>query len=102
MRYWFVGVIAAFAIALVACDAREVTRDQYGTAWPLTVDSAALHCENDAVWATIRGRDYALNGWAQTYKSLPELPRSLWRNDPRVPGLKVSIGPLIRDGLALC
>lgn len=73
-------------------------------AWPLTVASAVLHCNNYAVSITAAGNTYALNGLATDRKIAPEFPDNLWRNDPKHPGLggKVNIGPLIQKGLSLC
>ncbi|MYB40834.1 MAG: DUF2511 domain-containing protein [Chloroflexi bacterium] len=62
----------------------------------------ACAADRDAVWANIDGERYALNGTAQTHKDFPPLPRNLWRDDPEIPGAKVSLYPLIRAGLRLC
>ena len=61
---------------LAACGGQEVSRADYGSSWPLTVEAATLFCAEDAVWVLIDGDRYALNGWARTYKDLPALPRS--------------------------
>ena len=100
-------------IACAACsgggDRGEVTRKDYGKGWPLTVESATLHCRNShgagigSVTITINGTEYGLNGTAKNSERWPDFPRSLWRDDPELGhGIKESIGPLIQKGLALC
>ena len=102
MRPWIAASLIVLVMWLAACGGQEVSRADYGSSWPLTVESATLFCAEDAVWVLIDGDRYALNGWARTYKDLPALPRSLWRDNPAIPGLKIDIGVLIDAGLALC
>ncbi len=85
---------------------RKITASQYGSEWPLTVDSAKLCCRHNAVWVEVRGKKYGING---TSKSLLEKRghqcsdiQEIWKDHPEVDGLKVNIGRLIQDGLALC
>ena len=76
-------------------------------ATPLTTFVVGAHAaeaphEHDAVSIRIGDKRYGLNGTAQTYLNLPPLPRRLWRDSPTIPGAKVDIERLIRDGLRLC
>lgn len=102
VRAWIVAFAIVAALLVSCASGEEITRSDYGEDWPLTVAQAQLHCNRDAVWVTIEGDDYALNGWAQTLRKLPPLPRSLWRDNPAIPGSKIDVGTLIDDGLALC
>ena len=83
---------------------KAVRSGDYGSSWPLTVNSATLCCKFRAVWVEVDRKKYGLNG---TSKAM--LPRyghacfdleEIWREHPDGRG-KVNIGPLIRDGLAL-
>lgn len=97
---------------------KPIRRSDYGDAWPLTVERAWLYCRARAVWVEVGRTKYALNGTSQTV-----LPRyglefleleEIWREDPMWEGireqvgdeagrtpLRVDIGGLIREGLAL-
>ena len=78
----------------------QVTRAQYGDAWPFTVEQGHVDCVpyQKAVFRT-RGRTYALNGLARS--KYPEID-PIWRAHPELPGLKVNIGPMIDLALEQC
>ena len=86
---------------------KEVSRQDYGDEWPLTVGSGVLACAASAVTFETDTNVYALNGIAKARKSGAEL-NPTWAEDTgipglgAIPGLKKSIGPLIDDGLKLC
>lgn len=84
-----------------------VSRSQYGAEWPLTVSSGELRCDGaggvgDAVFIAPNGTEYALNGLAleSGYASIDPI----WRYEPGLKkyDLRVNIGPLVEDALALC
>jgi hypothetical protein len=77
-----------------------VTAAEYGDEWPLTVDSGVLQCQGNAASIRTPRGVYALNGFA-LQEGLPRLD-PIWRDDPSVPGVKVSIGDLLDMALALC
>ena len=87
------------------CPSRTVSSTDYGTDWPLIVDSAKLCCKYGAVWVEVNGRKYGVNGtskglltkWEYACSDLTEI----WKDDPNLKGLKVSIHRLIQDGHAL-
>jgi len=103
-------------LVMAGCgDPAKVSAEEFGDAWPLTVDRATLHCSGgSAVWMSAGGRNYALNGTAMTYLTMraPNLILSdlemIWRVDPKynIQGaqgtVRVSISPLIERGLTLC
>ena len=111
-------LISILALILVSCggsgdDGRDVSKSDYGDDWPLTRSSATLHCKKlDAkitmVWVEVGNSAYALNGTAMTWleNKRPDLNvrdlKQVWRDDPAMPGFKVSVGPLIDDGLDMC
>ncbi len=102
-------VAPLFVFWLAACTNSSgvtVTKQELGDKWPLTVDSAKLECRNSvspgmgAAIAHVNGKTYALNGLAKQ-KGYPDI-RPVWRDDPKIPGAKVSISPLIKRALDLC
>lgn len=86
---------------------KTVRASDYGNDWPLTVTSAKLCCKFQAVWVEVNGRKYGLNGMApgilEEYGYACFELNDIWRDNPdsETMGLKVNIGRLIRDGLAL-
>lgn len=87
---------------------RAIRQSNYGADWPLTVNSATLHCEvvrqtRRAVWVEVRGEKYGVNGTARGWLGETRWKlHDIWRDDSDFPGNKVSVDPLIQDGLALC
>lgn len=86
---------------------KTVRASDYGNDWPLTVTSAKLCCKFQAVWVEVNGRKYGLNGMApgilEKYGYACFELNDIWRDNPdsETMGLKINIGRLIRDGLAL-
>ncbi|MFA9432935.1 MULTISPECIES: hypothetical protein [unclassified Egicoccus] len=99
---------------------RAVSRDDYGDSWPLTIEGGWLRYEpaGRAIFRTPDGDEYALNGMASTAgyaeiepiwrfndqlnREIEEAHRKLSPDDDYEPQkLRVNIGPLIRDALAL-
>jgi hypothetical protein len=78
-----------------------VSRADYGTDWPLTVESGVLACDSDAATIEVGGTTYALNGTARTFRAGVDID-PIWAANPDVDGLKIDIGPLIDDALKLC
>ena len=87
------------------CPSKTVSSSDYGSDWPLVVDSAKLCCKHNAVWVEVNGKKYGLNGSAGTM-----LPRwshacsdvaEIQKDHPDFEGIKVSTHRLLRDGFAL-
>ena len=82
-----------------------VKRTDLEEAWPLTVESVEL-CNGGpgAVFLIADGKHYPVNGLADGFLRGAGLQvtdlREIWRDDPTLPGLKVSVGPLIDMALA--
>ena len=83
---------------------RPVTAQDFGTAWPLTVDSGTVECcrgevagTHIVVFRTKGGVLYALNGTAKA-RGYPGI-HPIWRDDPEDSRLKVDPGRLIALGL---
>jgi len=101
----------------------ELTEEQYGIKWPLTVPSGYVECKNNSVVFHANGKTYGVNGLAKSrgYSSIDEI----WKVDPAFfemveavakidkisvdealkamgPPSKISIGPILESGLKLC
>ncbi len=70
-----------FALSFVfAPPSGKVTHEQFGEAWPLTVDSGVLECRgNKEVVFIHEGTTYAVNGNASSKYTDIE---PIWRDDP--------------------
>ena len=119
-----IGLLAVVLILLMraACSNDEtpvgspgrasIRQSNYGADWPLTVNSATLHCEvvrrfqgvtKRAVWVEVRGEKYGVNGTARGWLGETRWKlHDIWLDDSDFPGNKVSVDPLIQDGLVLC
>lgn len=87
---------------------REIHQEDYGDIWPLTVTEARLFCEGNMVFVRVDDIYYPLNGRAKsqlhtrrpawTVRSL----KDIWKfRNPEL-DIRVSISPLIEDGMKLC
>ena len=83
-----------------------VRAEDYGTEWPLTVNSAKLLCIHRAVWVEVDGKKYGVNGNSRgllsTYGYKSYDLREIWRPNPAFEGVYVSIHRLLQDGFSLC
>ncbi|WP_170981105.1 DUF2511 domain-containing protein [Mycolicibacterium sp. CR10] len=82
-----------------------VERQSWPGRWPFTIDSATLLCQGGAGGARVtvvaNGAMYALNGTAKDAQLWPPFD-AIWLDDPKFPGAKINIGPMIDHGLSLC
>ena len=117
LRLFPLFVFVMFVLACGVCESgKPISEKQYGkNAWPLTVKEATLQCNTvqgvpgaKMVWVESEGYSYPVNGTAKStlQSQMPWLKiRSIdriWRSDPANPGYRVSIGPLISNGLKVC
>lgn len=108
-----IGVALALAAIVAPAQSRQakVSKEQFGPSWPLIVDNGTLECrrvtgrdEARAVIFTHSTGTYALNGTARTLAArngwFPV--DSIWKNNPAIPGTKLSLGALIEPALKFC
>lgn len=109
MRFLVMLAASSLAISCAAQDSSNggrgethVSRTQLGDDWPLTVEEGNLRCEppSRVVFTDPSGHEWGVNGMAVTHGYREIDP--IWADNPEIPGLKKSIGPLIDRGLALC
>lgn len=94
-------------LLLAACSSdkgfstREVSHDDYGQKWPLTVKQGVLACEpGDVATLTVSGRSYDLDS-VSTGQNVPLGLRRIWAHDPDG-GSRITLEPLATDARALC
>lgn len=102
-------VVASLLVSAVAAAGNIdlVSAEDYGADWPFRGEEMHLLClAGNAVVASDpeSGRMYPLNGVAsgQAERLGLEPLEAVWRDNPEIPGTKVSVGPFIKRGLALC
>lgn len=106
MRLNLAALLLAPALLLAGCgggpQGNQVTRAQFGEAWPLTVDSGLLRCEppGAVVFTAPNGTEYAVNGLAESQGFADIDP--IWAANPEPLIPKMDISPLISAGLELC
>ncbi len=87
-------------------DGLEVTRAQYGDAWPFAVDQGTLACTTSAgghirsALFKVGEKEYGINATAETrgYASV----EPIWRSDPQFLGRKIDLKPMVTLALELC
>lgn len=81
---------------------RRVSQKDFGDAWPFSVEAGELGCYLTPrgareVVLKANGRTYALNGTARASDRYEDIQDAeIWMEDPEWPGLKMSLGPLLR------
>jgi hypothetical protein len=100
-------VIGATLVAVMACSpdkgfkTRTVTADDYGDAWPLTVERAVIACEpGDVPTVTVDGRTFRLDDETPETAE-PQLCR-IWADSSAEKNGKKDMTVLREDALALC
>lgn len=79
---------------------QKVSRDDYGSAWPLTVNGGVLACEpGDVATFTVNGHSYELDPRA-TPESVSSGFERIWAKDQA--SVRLDLSPLVGDALALC
>ncbi|MGV3613352.1 MAG: DUF2511 domain-containing protein [Fluviicola sp.] len=96
-----------------------VSRSMFGNEWPLTIDKGTLKCLDygGVVFITEDGQIYGVNGTAKTYGKTAGYSdiEDIWADDlvtkkslmevgvsEKDASSKISIGPLLDEGLKLC
>lgn len=101
--------VAALLLASAGANAGQelVNVEDYGLQWPFTMPEAYLMClDGNAVAAMDpeSGVMYAVNGAASSKASRLALEplTSVWRENPELPGTKISVSTMVEKGLQLC
>lgn len=84
-----------------------IAEEDFGSDWPFTQPEMHLTCLPDAAVVVMdvnTAAMYPLNGPARNQaKQLGMQPlNDIWRENPAIPGTRVTVGPVIRQGAELC
>lgn len=95
------------AAVLAAPKIELLDAEEFGTAWPFIAEEMHLLCmPGNAVVVSDpeTGVMYPVNGIAsgKARQLALEPLEKVWRDNPELPGTKVSVGPVIERGLKLC
>lgn len=96
--------------ALAAGPFEAISSDEYGTKWAFNVDEVQLQCLYGGafVYDYDNEKVYTLTGLAKTLAksgkvvAQPIDDSNLWKDDPALPGAKISLSPFIDRALTLC
>ncbi|TGB68862.1 MULTISPECIES: DUF2511 domain-containing protein [unclassified Escherichia] len=98
----------SFSVA-AAEKSKEIDGAAYGDQWPLSFEKAKVSCVNRAyafVYDIKTDDRYPLNGMAVDAVKSGKMEGSnlddVWKDDPEIDGVKISISPLIDAATALC
>ncbi|MCP4700307.1 MAG: DUF2511 domain-containing protein [Gammaproteobacteria bacterium] len=79
----------------------SITEAEFGRKWPFTVSHGILKCTSpNIVTFEANGKTYAVNppALAQGHVDVEEI----WKDYPGIPGSKITLGSVIKKGLAAC
>lgn len=101
------ALASLLSCTVLAAGPQLISASDYGDAWPFTVEEMHLSClpgRAVVVMDVESGAMYAVNSHANAKaRALALEPlEKIWRENPAIPGTKVSIGPVIEQGLQLC
>lgn len=83
---------------------KAITKAEYGTKWPFTVESGTLKCVDGSVIFTANGKTYGVNGASKShgYADIEEI----WAVDSSLSDgnskIRMDIGIVLADGVNLC
>lgn len=114
MKRYVVLLLAVALITVVACGGGDsggeklATADEFGQAWPLSVDSGTVSCigggdvviSHELALMTIDGTTYGLNQDALD-ANYPDL-EFLRIDNPAIPGVRLDLGTLISLAIRQC
>ncbi|MDQ5989813.1 Protein of uncharacterised function (DUF2511) [Acinetobacter baumannii] len=115
-------LLAVSLLALFGCDSSEtneaakdkntvqITQETFQSEWPFNVNTVELQCYKGGAFIedVSTNEVYGLTGLANTIgtngkKSSNNINgAAIWKDNPRVEGAKISIGPVISEALKLC
>lgn len=104
---WGSALMLTCAAAQAQAGLALIDQEQFGDNWPFTPPEMHLSClpgKAVVVMDVESGVMYPLNGSAsqQAKRHGMAALSEIWRDNPRIPGTKVSVNPVINRGLQLC
>lgn len=102
MKRWAV-IIGAIVLTGCASNSKYISAKDFNEPYPFTVDGF-LECDSaKAIVLKANGNIYPINGTAKTrYQTLAKPLDEIWKDNPSIPGTKISVGEVISAGQKLC
>lgn len=106
----FSGVLLLISSTALSMPLKAVSKDDYGDKWAFTSDEVQLQCFYGGAFVMDYDTNnvYALTGLANQLAKKGKYPAddingsAFWKENPEMPGAKISLAPFISDALALC
>lgn len=104
------GILLLASSVSLASPLKAVSKDDYGDKWAFTSDEVQLQCIDGGAFVMDYDTNnvYAISGLANQLAKKGKYPAddingsSFWKENPDMPGAKISLAPFITDALALC
>lgn len=104
------GFIFCISAIAAAVPLKAVSEEDYGNKWAFNSGEVQLQCINGGAFVMDYDTNavYAITGLANQLAKSGKYPAedingsSFWKENPELPGAKISLGPFINDALALC
>ncbi|HBL6967342.1 DUF2511 domain-containing protein [Morganella morganii subsp. morganii] len=104
------GILLLVSSVSLASPLKAVSKDDYGDKWAFTSDEVQLQCIDGGAFVMDYDTNnvYAISGLANQLAKKGKYPAddingsSFWKENPDMPGAKISLAPFITDALALC
>ncbi len=104
------GILLLVSSVSLASPLKAVSKDDYGDKWAFTSDEVQLQCIDGGAFVMDYDTNnvYAISGLANQLAKKGKYPAddingsSFWKENPDMPGVKISLAPFITDALALC
>lgn len=104
------GALLLSSSIAFAAPLKAVSKDDYGNKWAFTSDEVQLQCFYGGAFVMDYDTNnvYALTGLANQLAKKGKYPAddingsAFWKENPEMPGAKISLAPFITDALALC
>lgn len=104
------GILLLVSSVSLASPLKAVSKDDYGDKWAFTSNEVQLQCIDGGAFVMDYDTNnvYAISGLANQLAKKGKYPAddingsSFWKENPDMPGAKISLAPFITDALALC
>lgn len=100
-----VVVFISIIVNIADKNSKIISKESFGGNWPFSVDSGLLRCEHTYVHSSVlfetNNKVYAVNDSAMAAKRYEDIDE-IWLGNTQPYSPKISIGPIIQEGLKLC
>lgn len=112
MKYKLLLLLVFSTAPAIGASNAPITAADFGAQWPFMFERGVLGCQPDSrapnllliTFTDPSGNTYAINGAASSRATKRGWlnVQAIWKENPGIPGTKISITPIIQRGSALC